>query len=101
MKLIRLNSYNHYEIYERGGKKVLREYPDACPGMGDREPYQHHEGTDVDEWPADDEVEFYYPVQCVPQTTDGKALCGDDFGWHLRGSLSWQDDENGEYGYEE
>lgn len=80
---IRLDCGKHYEIRARGGSLVLFEYPEECPGMGEREDYSPHEGSPVATWSRGERVEFLWGVTVgAPEETEG-VMCGDDFRYHI------------------
>lgn len=85
MQIVELDSFCHYQILERDGRRVLMEYGDKCPSTGDREPYAESEGHPIATWePVGENVIFVTSlVVSTGKVTDG-IMCGDDFiNYHL------------------
>ena len=51
MVTIKFNTMNHYQVIQRDNKNILVEFDDdSRPGLGDREPFELHEGEEIVSW---------------------------------------------------
>lgn len=87
-----IDSYQHFMLRKVADGIQILEFPDLCPAMGDRDPYQIDEGELIAEIPLGAEVEFvnvegeviYYGTVClVADKRFDRVICGDDFYYDL------------------
>lgn len=83
-RIVELDSFCHYQIVERDGRRILLEYGDECPGMGDRNPYTEDEALPKATWAPGEEVIFVTRMIVSTGKVTDEIMCGDDFlNYHL------------------
>lgn len=84
-QIVELDSFCHYQIIEKGGRRILLEFSDECPNMGDRDPYTEEEAHPRGSWVPGEQVIFVTSLTVSTGKVTGEVMCGDDFiGYHIK-----------------